>query len=126
MPRGDQSGPMGEGPMTGRAMGFCAGYDRPGFANGPGYGMGRGFGPGWGRGRAGGRGGFGGRGMAWGRGYGWGPGPSYGAAYGPYGGAPASKENRKQALQGEVNALEEQLRFLKREMEAMDKDEEQQ
>ena len=47
MPRGDGSGPRGEGPMTGRRAGYCAGYDRPGFY-GPrprrGIGMGRGMG----------------------------------------------------------------------------------
>ncbi len=43
MPRGDGTGPMGMGPMTGRAMGYCAGYAAPGFAN-AGFGMGRGRG----------------------------------------------------------------------------------
>ncbi|MDP8236906.1 MAG: DUF5320 domain-containing protein [Candidatus Erginobacter occultus] len=33
MPRGDGSGPAGMGPMTGRAVGFCAGYPSPGFVN---------------------------------------------------------------------------------------------
>jgi len=33
MPGGDRRGPSGFGPMTGRGMGFCSGYDRPGFAN---------------------------------------------------------------------------------------------
>lgn len=43
MPRGDGTGPEGKGPMTGRAMGFCAGVNMPGFANGGrGCGMGRG------------------------------------------------------------------------------------
>jgi hypothetical protein len=75
MPRGDGTGPLGLGPMTGRAAGYCAGYPVPGFANpwggyrfwgrGGGLGFGRGFGylavPGfanpwvgrrfWGRGR---------------------------------------------------------------------------
>jgi hypothetical protein len=54
MPRGDRTGPMGAGPMTGRAAGYCAGYDMPGYA-GPGYagpmprgfGLGRGGGWGW-------------------------------------------------------------------------------
>ena len=46
MPRGDRTGPAGMGPMTGRAMGYCAGFDRPGYANpGPGF-VGRGFGGG--------------------------------------------------------------------------------
>ncbi len=38
MPRGDGSGPDGMGPMTGRALGYCAGYETPGFVNGPGAG----------------------------------------------------------------------------------------
>ncbi|MDD5018411.1 MAG: DUF5320 domain-containing protein [Eubacteriales bacterium] len=43
MPRGDGTGPMGMGPMTGRGAGYCTGYAAPGFANG-GFGMGRGRG----------------------------------------------------------------------------------
>ena len=75
MPGGDGTGPMGMGPMTGRAAGYCAGYGMPGYANpitgrwagpygygwgvrapywGGGFGYGRGFG--FGRGRGGGRG----------------------------------------------------------------------
>jgi len=53
MPGGDRTGPMGLGPMTGRGVGYCAGYGVPGYAN-PGYGWrfsGRGFGRGGGRGR---------------------------------------------------------------------------
>jgi len=70
MPRGDKTGPRGEGAMTGRGMGFCSGNDVPGYMN-PGfnprargdYGFGRGMGrgnrwgfyatgqPGWARGR---------------------------------------------------------------------------
>lgn len=51
MPRGDRSGPMGMGPRTGRAAGFCAGYPAAGYAN-----------PLPGRGAFGGGGGRGGRG----------------------------------------------------------------
>ena len=37
MPAGDGTGPLGRGPMTGRGMGYCGGYDAPGWANpGPG------------------------------------------------------------------------------------------
>lgn len=53
MPRGDQTGPEGMGPMTGRAAGFCAGHSMPGYANpGPRAGLGsaRGFSRGAGRG----------------------------------------------------------------------------
>ncbi|MBN1780235.1 DUF5320 domain-containing protein, partial [bacterium] len=51
MPRGDRTGPAGMGPMTGRAAGFCSGYQVPGFMNrGFGRGLGRGFGGPFGRG----------------------------------------------------------------------------
>ncbi len=44
MPGGDGTGPNGLGSRTGRALGYCADYDNPGYARGPGRGMGRGFG----------------------------------------------------------------------------------
>lgn len=52
MPSGDRSGPLGEGPRTGRGAGYCSGYGRPGYANGLvggrfGGGRGRGGGRGW-------------------------------------------------------------------------------
>jgi len=54
MPRGDRTGPMGAGPMTGRGAGWCVGHDRPGFANpAPRLGLGLGHRRG---GRGGGRG----------------------------------------------------------------------
>ena len=64
MPRGDRTGPQGEGPMTGRQLGYGAGYDSPGYTKGSGRNWGRGF---FGRGR-----GFFGRGFgfrAFGRGW---------------------------------------------------------
>ncbi len=48
MPQGDRTGPSGQGPMTGRRRGFCAGFNIPGFMN---SGFGRGMGRGFGRGR---------------------------------------------------------------------------
>ncbi len=61
MPGGDRTGPLGAGPRTGRAAGYCTGNRVPGFANpvrrgfggGAGFGFGnRGFsGGGFGRGR---------------------------------------------------------------------------
>lgn len=45
MPRGDRTGPMGEGPMTGLRRGQCADND-VGFGRGFGLGRGRGFGRG--------------------------------------------------------------------------------
>lgn len=51
MPGGDRTGPAGLGPMTGRGVGFCAGYSVPGYANPVGgrggIGMGRGGRRGW-------------------------------------------------------------------------------
>jgi len=35
MPRGDGAGPMGLGPMTGRAVGYCSGNSVPGYLNQP-------------------------------------------------------------------------------------------
>ena len=55
MPRGDGTGPMGMGPMKGRAAGYCASYPAPGFVNpvgGRGLGLARGRGGGLGRGLA--------------------------------------------------------------------------
>lgn len=57
------------GPRTGRGMGFCNGYEAPGYAN-PGPGLGRGMGRGWGRGMGMGRG------MAWGRNWNAAPAPT--------------------------------------------------
>ena len=31
MPGGDRTGPLGLGPRTGRGLGYCSGYNRPGF-----------------------------------------------------------------------------------------------
>ena len=62
MPGGDRTGPLGAGPRTGRAAGYCAGYGMPGYANPmPGYGYGMGYGRGYGRGL--------GQGSSFGRGY---------------------------------------------------------
>jgi len=58
MPSGDRTGPIGQGAMTGRALGLCTGNDSPGFATrfgmgaGRGAGLGRGLGRGIGIGRA--------------------------------------------------------------------------
>ena len=50
MPFGNRTGPRGEGPLTGRGAGHCAGYAAPGYASwGPGRGVG--YAGAWGRGR---------------------------------------------------------------------------
>lgn len=65
MPWGDRTGPAGQGPRTGRGLGYCNGYNQPGYVTSPGFGRGYGFGRGaWGWGR-------GGFGYGWGRGWGW-------------------------------------------------------
>jgi len=61
MPGFDRTGPNGQGPMTGRGMGYCqatdpngsmpAGRRGGGFGRGGGRGLRRGFGPAAGRGR---------------------------------------------------------------------------
>ena len=43
MPRGDRTGPMGFGPMTGRGAGYCGGVGEPGFMNPAWRGGGRGW-----------------------------------------------------------------------------------
>lgn len=126
MPGGDRTGPMGLGPMTGRAAGYCAGFGVPGTANQvPGRGYGRGYG-GWGRGRGGGRGG---RGWSYARGFaGWPPVAGPGAAIpfaswtaGPYAQpfvqpfAPnMTREQEAEALKGQAEYFEDILDGLRR------------
>ena len=113
MPGGDGTGPMGMGPMTGRAAGYCAGYPVPGFMNPtPGGGFG-----GMGRGRGRGRG-FG-RGWGWQAGYGaaaYGPSPAapYAPAYGPYPGAPYAPAVAPEA---ELDALKTQADYFTKALE---------
>ena len=48
MPRGDRTGPRGEGQKTGRKKGYCTGNDQPGYMNDEGRPRdGRGQGRGW-------------------------------------------------------------------------------
>ncbi|HOJ59432.1 MAG TPA: DUF5320 domain-containing protein [bacterium] len=113
MPRGDRTGPMGMGPMTGRAAGYCAGYGVPGFAN-PVPGWGFGLGLGWGRGfRGGGRGW---RHMYYATGLpGWMRFGGYAAPYGfpiPY--PQPDPDREKQALKNQAAALQSQLDLIKK------------
>ncbi len=128
MPGGDGTGPLGLGPMTGRAMGFCARYAvAPGFANpGPGRGFGRGFGRGGGIG-SGGRRGFrnwfsatglpGWRRSAYGYpAYGGSPpyGMPYAAPYYPPYQQGLSKEDELNELKNEAEYLEDALAGVKK------------
>lgn len=110
MPRGDGTGPMGAGAMTGRGTGF---YSMPGYANATGgwcgFGRGRGF-------RNGGRGwcqGFAATGRP-----GWTRFGDYGAPYGnwaPY--SQADPEMEKQALKTQADFLQSELDQIKKRLE---------
>jgi len=112
MPFMDGTGPWGEGPMTGRGMGYCAGYARPGYPPATGrrwFGLGRGFGRGLGRGlgRGFGRGrGFGmGRGLGRGWGRGWSQGGYWDAPYAPQ----MTRDDEVGFLKEEADAVKTQL-----------------
>ena len=118
MPGGDGTGPAGMGPMTGRAAGYCAGYQVPGYANPlPGRGWGRGRG-GWGRGMAWGRpwGAGRGRGMGWGRG--WRMGAAYPSAFAsvPYAESPAYSDAAEVTPQQEAQMLKQEAKGLQEEL----------
>ncbi|RPI79310.1 MAG: hypothetical protein EHM45_03390 [Desulfobacteraceae bacterium] len=121
MPRGDGTGPMGMGAMTGRAAGFCAGYAMPGNPNvmpersfGMGFGRGRGIGArGAGRGR---------RNMFFARNQaGW---PPFGGNAASYAyAAPFQKpdpEMEKQALKNQAETLQSELDFIKKRLDELD------
>lgn len=106
MPRGDGTGPLGHGPMTGRGMGFCAGFAAPGYLN-PGYGLGRGCGRGLGRG------------MGWR----WWYQPVGGWAYAPaapY--APVNPGAEADFLRNRARLLEEELGSIRGRLEELEKD----
>ena len=113
MPRGDRTGPWGRGSMTGRGLGYCAGFPGPGYSRGIGRGRGMGRGYGYGRGWGGGRG-FG-RGRGWGRPYDIYDEPYYGpeAVY-PYPRVePPAPEEEKGYLKNVLADLEEQVKAVK-------------
>ena len=112
MPRGDRTGPAGFGPMTGRGLGYCAGYDTPGYTKGPGMGLGRGWGRGVGYGR----------GLAWRRGGGRGLGGSWGYRTPMYGPPvvpppaympPPTPETQAAMLKQEKDYLESEMENIK-------------
>lgn len=106
MPLGNRTGPEGMGPMTGRAAGFCAGYNSPGYANAA-FGGGRGFGRGRGYGRGGGRG--------YGRGVAFAPGTPYPQAY-----AAPSNEQELSALKDQQTYLDEASKDLKKRIDELE------
>jgi hypothetical protein len=105
MPAGDGTGPMGDGPMTGRQMGYCGESGAPGFMRTPEQG---GQGMGSGRGRRGGRRGwrhrFHATGLPW-----WARGQ--GGASHP---APtAAAEQQPETLKAQVDHLERSLQEMR-------------
>ena len=99
MPRGDGTGPMGMGPLTGRGMGYCIGAGYPGNVRGGGRFFGRGFG----------------MGLGMGRGVFWGTAPVFGGGF-P---APVSAEQGKAVLENQVLAMEQNLAELKKRLSEM-------
>ena len=103
MPRGDGTGPMGAGAMTGRGAGLCTGQRAPGYgAAGFGRMGGAGMGSVWGRGVCGGRR------LGWG-------GQMFAGPAQVWPEAEAEKamlRNRAQALQAELARLNERLAKL--------------
>jgi len=119
MPGGDRTGPGGMGPMTGRAAGYCAGNNVPGYMN-PYGGRGMGYG-----GMMGGRGGGFGRGRGFGRYV-----PSvvpaaYPAAYPAvpqpgFGAIPYDESAELEALRMQAQSLESTLSGIQKRIETLE------
>ena len=111
MPRGNRTGPAGWGPMTGRGMGYCAGYDAPDYVHqAPGYGRRRG---GWGAGR-GWRHGYHATGLPrWAR---YDDAPDW---YGPYG-PRMSEEQETDLLRNQAEALNRELEAIRKRLDELE------
>ncbi|MCD6367449.1 MAG: DUF5320 domain-containing protein [Candidatus Aenigmarchaeota archaeon] len=102
MPGGDGTGPMGMGPRTGRGLGYCSGYNSPGYTKG--FPMGAGFGRGF-------------RGRRWfGFGRFW---PRITSVINPF--SRLSRDDEVKILEDEKRALEEEIRAIKEELENINK-----
>src|SRR4030042_2727579 len=111
MPSGDRTGPMGQGPRTGRALGFCSGYDSPGYTKGFGGGMGRGFGFGRGMGR--------GRGFGIGRFFGW---PYTGSFQEFPGMQPVSEDDGIKMLKSQAESLKRTQKDIEKRLSELGKE----
>ena len=112
MSRGNKRGPNEMGPMTGRGLGYCAGYDAPGFMAGAPPRGGAGYGRGYGFGRRGGMGFGPGFGFGRGRRFGYGGGYRY-FPVSEFGVAPVyDPGDHPSDLAGELAALKAQLQIL--------------
>jgi len=124
MPGGNRTGPRGGGPMTGRAAGFCAGYEVPGYANPvPGFGRGMAYGRGgWGMGRGFRGGGRGWRNMYYATGMpGW---ARYGGFEPGVVPAPPVPQDENEALRAEADWLESRLDAIRGRLSELDTSEE--
>ena len=105
MPGGDGTGPARFGPKTGRGMGYCSGFEAPGYVR-LGYGRPFGAGRGGGRGR--------GRGLCF-----WSRWPAPAAAYGPRAlvaeAEMADLEEMAESLEAQLNRIKARLEELKAE-----------
>jgi hypothetical protein len=95
MPRGDRTGPLGEGPTTGRGMGNCTDNDHPANMN-----------TFWNRG-----GGYGRR-FHGGQGYGRGGGFGFRGGYGSYTPGNISDVSEKTLIENDIRILKDQLSAL--------------
>ena len=123
MPRGDRTGPMGEGPMTGWGLGLCSGNPTPYYG---GRGLGRGYGRGYGRGV----------GWGYGRGFGWGGGGRgwrnrfYAAdvpAWGSYApdlpaAAPLTPEEEAGILKSQAKTMEASIQQINKRLKELEKE----
>lgn len=101
MPRGDKTGPYGDGPMTGRRLGNCAGNDSRGFEILPGNFSG-GYGRGFGRGR--------------------GMGNRFGQGYGRFSDETTPNVSKETLLENEARILKEQLASIEKQLSELKKE----
>jgi len=102
MPQGDRTGPVGAGPRTGRALGYCGGYEAPGFAHSRPGGFGRGLGRG--------------RGLAMRHGFF--AGAPFGRGFATY--APPTREETLSGLKANAEWLKGQLETVNKRIEELD------
>ena len=106
MPRGDKTGPMGNGSKTGRALGYCVGNNEAGFKNNTNtYGRGNGFG----------RGNQNGNGFGRGMGYGFRHGASNFAQ------EILTDVKEETLIQNQINILKDQLESLEEKLKTLKK-----
>lgn len=126
MPRGDGTGPRGMGPRSGRAAGYCAGLNAPGFVNPV---SGGNAGMGFGRGREGQGRGAGGGGRGWRNWFfatglpGWMRRGGYAAPdHNMVQNQKSAPQIEKQALKEQADVLQSELNFIKQRLSEIETD----